>query len=122
MPCLKAFVLAILPYLEEDGNEFFDRTAALIQKLAKATSSEALYSALWMAISTSTHSRIPACNFLLKKMPKIKSKEDMVAICGLHSNHLLVQALCALAQDSNALVKRGALELLMSQFDFANRY
>ena len=42
----------------------------------------------------------------------------MVVVCGLNTN-LLVEALCCLVQDQDQLVKRGALDLLLSQFDFS---
>ena len=118
VPCMKAFILAVLPYLEEEGNEFFEPTAHLLDKISRGSNTQSFYASFWMAISSSVHCRRAACNFLLKKMPRIKSKEDMVVVCGMHSN-LLVDALCCLVQDANHLVKRGALELLLTQFEFS---
>jgi Dopey, N-terminal len=70
VPCLKALILAVFPFLEEEGNEFFDRAASILDKLSKATRPDVFYASLWKAISESKHCRISAVTFLLKKMPR----------------------------------------------------
>jgi hypothetical protein len=70
IPCMKAFILAVLPYLEEEGNEFFDRTANLLDMVSKGSNMQTFYDSFWMAIASSPHCRRAACNFLLKKMPR----------------------------------------------------
>ncbi|KAJ3351115.1 hypothetical protein HDU91_006160 [Kappamyces sp. JEL0680] len=117
VPSLKAVILSLLAFLDEEGNEFFDQAALLLDKIIQATNLPSFYASFWLAVSGSVQCRTAACNFLLKKMPKIRTREDMAAICGHHSQ-LLVDALCALVEDGAFLVKRGGLELLVTQFHF----
>ncbi|KAI8901962.1 Dopey, N-terminal-domain-containing protein [Globomyces pollinis-pini] len=119
-PTLKAFILAILPCLDEENNEYFDKGSIILEKLSKATNIQDFYTCFWKAIISSSSCRNAAMNFLLRRMPKITSREDMVMICG-NQTSILTTALCSLLEDNQLLVKRGCLELMVTQFSSKNR-
>ncbi|CAH1756245.1 1732_t:CDS:10 [Entrophospora sp. SA101] len=95
-PVMKAFITALLPGLEEEGSEFFEKC-------------------MWLVLITSPSLRIPALNFLNLRMPKIITKEDLaVVLCD--DVGIMVQAFSATLNDSHNLVPRALLQLLVVSF------
>ncbi|KAL9101540.1 MAG: hypothetical protein Q9163_003216 [Psora crenata] len=84
-PALKAIVLALLPGLEEEGSEEFDRTHALLDKLKNAvgksdtrvidqagvTNQRYFWQSLFLATITSTSRRQGALAYLERNLPRL---------------------------------------------------
>lgn len=102
-----------MAFLRLGDNLTLTQASALLEKIAKSTSYPEFYSGLLSAIISTPSCRISAIHYLLKKMVKMQSPEDMVVIIG--DTSLLADAICALVEDVEVLVKRGALELLVTQ-------
>ena len=48
-PALSGLIMSILPALEEESGEFYERCLKLLDQMCKATSTEMFYRALWKA-------------------------------------------------------------------------
>ncbi|RLV85414.1 hypothetical protein DV515_00015991 [Chloebia gouldiae] len=92
LPGLQAFVIGLLPGLEE-GSEIYDRTDALLVKLSLLMGQEVFYGALWGSVLGSPSIRLPASLFVIK-------------------------SLCVSVLDSNVLVQRNTLEAILFFFPF----
>ena len=110
--CLKGFIIAILPCLEEENNEFFELAMGILEESISSTNQQHFYDAMWNAIASNTQYRLGALNFFLKRSVKIETAEDMVVLAGYDPN-TLPDALIELLNDSNLLVKRGCLDLML---------
>ncbi|KAI8919962.1 Dopey, N-terminal-domain-containing protein [Powellomyces hirtus] len=113
--CLKGLILAILPILEEENGEFFSRGITLLDSLSSSVGQGYFYHCLWLSLISTPHLRLAAVNYLLKRMPKLSSAEDVAVVLG-NETGLLARALSAVLTDEIALVQRGGLELLVVHF------
>ncbi|TPX60422.1 hypothetical protein PhCBS80983_g01815 [Powellomyces hirtus] len=113
--CLKGLILAILPVLEEENGEFFSRGISLLDSLSSSVGQGYFYHCLWLSLISTPHLRLAAVNYLLKRMPKLSSAEDVAVVLG-NETGLLARALSAVLTDEIALVQRGGLELLVVHF------
>ncbi|KAJ3063956.1 hypothetical protein HK102_008342, partial [Quaeritorhiza haematococci] len=114
-PCLKGLILALLPGLEEEGNEFFERVLNMLDALSKSVGQGYFFHCLWLNLISVSHHRGAALNYLLRRMPKLSSLEDVAVVLG-DDTSLLARALVATLGDKQLLVQRGALELLLVHF------
>ncbi|KAJ3177300.1 hypothetical protein HDU87_004552 [Geranomyces variabilis] len=114
-PCLKGLILALLPVLEEESGEFFGRGIALLDSLSTSVGQSYFYQCLWLSLISTPHLRLAAVNYLLKRMPKLTSPEDVAVVIG-NQTGLLARALSCVLGDDVALVQRGGLELLVVHF------
>ncbi|KAJ3154630.1 hypothetical protein HDU89_007868 [Geranomyces variabilis] len=114
-PCLKGLILALLPVLEEESGEFFGRGIALLDSLSTSVGQSYFYQCLWLSLISTPHLRLAAVNYLLKRMPKLTSPEDVAVVIG-NQTGLLARALSCALGDDVALVQRGGLELLVVHF------
>ncbi|KAI9352085.1 Dopey, N-terminal-domain-containing protein [Obelidium mucronatum] len=118
-PSLKGMILALLPGLEEEGNEFFDPVMQMLDKLCATVGSIYFFHCISLAIISGQRLRGAAVNYLLKRMPKFATKADVASILG--GDTLVVSlALAAALEDKQLLVQRGALELLVVHFPLQN--
>ncbi|KAJ3396413.1 hypothetical protein HDU92_003035 [Lobulomyces angularis] len=113
--CLKGFILALLPCLEEEGNEFFDRTLQILDTLGLSVGQGYFFQCLWLCIISVSHLRGAALAYLLKRLPKIDKSEDVAVVLG-NDTSLLASAIQASLEDKNLLVQRSTLELLVVHF------
>ncbi|GAA98597.1 hypothetical protein E5Q_05284 [Mixia osmundae IAM 14324] len=111
-PCTKAFILALLPGVEEEGGEFFDKVASLLDQLSGAVTPTLFLQNLWLILITSPFSRIPALNYLLRRMPSVGRDDSIVGIVGSDVG-LMIRAIAASLEDTQVLVQRSALDLLV---------
>uniref|UniRef100_A0A673XH57 DOP1 leucine zipper like protein B n=1 Tax=Salmo trutta TaxID=8032 RepID=A0A673XH57_SALTR len=98
LPSLQAFITGLLPGLEE-GADVYDRTDALLLRLSLLVGQQVFYGALWGSVLVSPlvrHSVVHLTRFL----PFLSSLFQM-------------KALCLSLQDSNVLVQRNMLEILI---------
>lgn len=109
LPSLKSLILALLPGLEEEGNEFFDKVFSLLNSLKENVGSEEFFKSVWLCLLLNPQFRISALNYLLRIA---ESKECFV----INDVKMISKAISATLSDSHILVIRGMLELLVTRF------
>nr|XP_057937459.1 protein dopey-2 isoform X2 [Doryrhamphus excisus] len=117
LPSLQAFITGLLPGLE-DGLEVNDRTDALLLKLSLLVGQQVFYGALWGAILVSPNVRLPATVFIVTHFDRTLPLQQRKHMLG-YDHHLVVKSVCLSLQDSNVLVQRNMLEILLFFFPFA---
>ena len=61
--------MSLLPGLEEESSEFYDRVLKLLDNICKKTNPTSFYRALWKTIIIASHIRTPAINYLNSRIP-----------------------------------------------------
>ncbi|CAE6451535.1 unnamed protein product [Rhizoctonia solani] len=112
-PATRALILALLPGLEEEAGEFFDKVVALLDRLSGMVGPAFFFQNVWLVLVTSPTARAPALNLLMRRLPKLGPDDDLSSVVG-NDVGLMVRAFAAALEDDNMLVRRGALELLCS--------
>ncbi|XP_019380560.1 PREDICTED: protein dopey-2 isoform X3 [Gavialis gangeticus] len=116
LPSLQAFITGLLPGLEE-GSEIYDRTDALLVKLSLLIGKEMFYAALWGSVLASPSVRLPASLFVVNHINRELSGKQQKYMLGTDYK-LTVKALCVAVLDSNVLVQRNTLEVVLFFFPF----
>ncbi|XP_054434158.1 protein dopey-2 [Pteronotus mesoamericanus] len=116
LPSLQAFIIGLLPGLEE-GSEIYDRTDALLLRLSLVVGREVFYAALWGGVLASPSVRLPASLFVVSHISRDASGKEQKCMLGT-DHQLTVKALCASLLDSNVLVQRNNLEIVLFFFPF----
>uniref|UniRef100_A0A3P9AY55 DOP1 leucine zipper like protein B n=1 Tax=Maylandia zebra TaxID=106582 RepID=A0A3P9AY55_9CICH len=116
LPSLQAFITGLLPGLEE-GLEVYDRTDALLVKLSLLVGQQVFYGALWGSMLVTPMVRLPASVFIVTHFDRMASLSQQAYMLGYDQR--VVKSLCLSLQDSNALVQRNTLEILLYFFPFA---
>uniref|UniRef100_A0A7M4FBB2 DOP1 leucine zipper like protein B n=1 Tax=Crocodylus porosus TaxID=8502 RepID=A0A7M4FBB2_CROPO len=116
LPSLQAFITGLLPGLEE-GSEIYDRTDALLVKLSLLIGKEMFYAALWGSVLASPSVRLPASLFVVNHINRELSGKQQKHMLGTDYK-LTVKALCVAVLDSNVLVQRNTLEVVLFFFPF----
>ncbi|KAL0565856.1 hypothetical protein V5O48_016166, partial [Marasmius crinis-equi] len=111
-PVMKSFILALLPGLEEETGEFFEKVISLLDRLSGTVSPSFFFQNIWLVMLTSPASRGTALNFLSRRLPQLHGLEDITGIVGQDIG-LMIRAFAAGLEDDNLLVRRGALDLLL---------
>ncbi|KAF9270860.1 hypothetical protein L218DRAFT_952937 [Marasmius fiardii PR-910] len=111
-PVMKSFILALLPGLEEETGEFFEKVVSLLDRLSGTVSPSFFFQNIWLVMLTSPTSRGTALNFLSRRLPQLHGLEDITGIVG-HDIGLMIRAFAAALEDDNLLVRRSALDLLL---------
>ncbi|KAH8835109.1 Dopey, N-terminal-domain-containing protein [Flagelloscypha sp. PMI_526] len=111
-PVMKSFILALLPGLEEETGEFFDKVLSLMDRLSGTVSQSFFFQNIWLIMLTTPASRGTSLNFLARRLPKFNPDEDVTSIVGRDIG-LMIRAFAAALEDENLLVRRGALDLLL---------
>lgn len=92
------------------------QVAALLDRLSGTVSPSFFFQNLWLVLITAPHSRIPALNYLARRLPRDESgtgSEDALdAIVGQDVG-LMVRGFAAALEDDKILVQRGILDLLI---------
>ncbi|GAA5993677.1 hypothetical protein JCM10908_002290 [Rhodotorula pacifica] len=135
-PATKAFILALLPGLDEEASEWFEQVATLLDRLCETVSPSFFLPNIWLVLITTPQSRVSALNYLLRRMhlllgpvsngtaapstPVVEEREDgsgTVLVDSQYAGHdlgLMVRGYAAALEDDQVLVQRGALDLLIS--------
>ncbi|XP_036098270.1 protein dopey-2 isoform X2 [Molossus molossus] len=116
LPSLQAFITGLLPGLEE-GSEIYDRTDALLLRLSLVVGKEVFYAALWGSVLASPSIRLPASLFVVGHISRDSPGKEQKYMLGT-DYQLTVKALCASLLDSNVLVQRNNLEIVLFFFPF----
>uniref|UniRef100_A0A673X659 DOP1 leucine zipper like protein B n=1 Tax=Salmo trutta TaxID=8032 RepID=A0A673X659_SALTR len=117
LPSLQAFITGLLPGLEE-GADVYDRTDALLLRLSLLVGQQVFYGALWGSVLVSPLVRLPASLFIVTHFDRFTPPRQQRCMLG-YNNHLVMKALCLSLQDSNVLVQRNMLEILLYFFSLA---
>ncbi|KAK6309739.1 hypothetical protein J4Q44_G00196200 [Coregonus suidteri] len=117
LPSLQAFITGLLPGLEE-GAEVYDRTDVLLLRLSMLVGQQVFYGALWGSVLVSPLVRLPASLFIVTHFDRFTPPHQQTCMLG-YDNRLVVKALCLSLQDSNVLVQRNMLEILLYFFSLA---
>ncbi|KIY73422.1 hypothetical protein CYLTODRAFT_365976 [Cylindrobasidium torrendii FP15055 ss-10] len=114
-PIMKAFIIALLPGLEEETGEFFEKVLSLLDRLSGAVSPSFFFQNIWLVMLTAPSSRGTALNFLARRLPSFSGQEDIAAITSIVGQDigLMIRAFSAALEDDNLLVRRGALDILV---------
>ena len=138
-PVLKSVILSLLPALEEETSEDFERAFRMLESLEKkfaegfegSTGGERsgfFWQCLFLGTITSPSRRQGALNFLTQKLPKFeRDTENAYANAGAANRSLakaedvvspepglLIRAFVCGLSDSQLLIQRGFLDLLVS--------
>lgn len=116
LPSLQAFLVGLLPGLEE-GSEIYDRTDALLLRLSLVVGKEVFYTALWGSVLANPAVRLPASLFMVSHISRDSSGQEQKFMLGTNQQ-LMVKSLCASLLDSNVLVQRNNLEIVLFFFPF----
>ncbi|NXI38809.1 DOP2 protein, partial [Galbula dea] len=116
MPGLQAFIIGLLPGLEE-GSEIYDRTDALLVKLSLLMGQEMFYGALWGSVLASPSIRLPASLFVVSHINRELPGKEQKYMLGTNYK-LTMKSLCVAVLDSNVLVQRNTLEVILFFFPF----
>ncbi|XP_003800714.1 protein dopey-2 [Otolemur garnettii] len=116
LPSLQAFVVGLLPGLEE-GSEIYDRTDALLLRLSLMVGREVFYAALWGSVLVSPSIRLPASLFVVSHINRNCPGKEQKYMLG-SDYQLTVKSLSASLLDSNVLVQRNNLEIVLFFFPF----
>ncbi|TCD67610.1 hypothetical protein EIP91_012242 [Steccherinum ochraceum] len=111
-PIMKSFILALLPGLEEETGEFFDKVLGLLDRLSGTVSPSFFLQNIWLIMLTSPSARGTSINFLSRRLPRLNSNEDITTIVGRDIG-LMIRAFAAALEDDDLLVRRGALDILL---------
>uniref|UniRef100_A0A8C6JEK1 DOP2 protein n=1 Tax=Melopsittacus undulatus TaxID=13146 RepID=A0A8C6JEK1_MELUD len=117
LPGLQAFVIGLLPGLEE-GSEIYDRTDALLLKLSLLMGQEVFYGALWGSVLVGPSIRLPASLFVVSHINRELSGKQQKYMLGT-DYRLTIKSLCVSVLDSNVLVQRNTLEVILFFFPFS---
>ena len=143
-PALKAIILALLPGLEEESSEEFERVQNILSTIKdhvldegeSQTNQQYFWQCFFLASITSSSRRLGALAFLSRHLPRTNSNfapkvcsaplnngehlgekgvadYPMETICSPDSG-LLIRCFCAGLRDSQLLVQRGFLDLLVT--------
>lgn len=113
-PLLDGFVLAILPGLEDESSEFYERSVALLDSVALAAKDSAMFCrALWRALLLSPSMRLPAASYIRSRIAS-EGKQPWASQL-LSDMPLVAHAIAAALNDRNALVQRCVLDLLLGE-------
>ncbi|XP_058457141.1 protein dopey-1 homolog isoform X2 [Malaya genurostris] len=113
-PALSGFLSGVFPGLES-GQDHFERTSSLLDKVCQAVKPECFYTCLWECIVTNASVRLPAITYVLEHFDKKRSCVEQKELMG-SSVELLATGLCSCLNDSVILVQRNTLEFLLLAF------
>ncbi|KAI9254739.1 Dopey, N-terminal-domain-containing protein [Helicostylum pulchrum] len=121
-PAMRGFIIALLPALEEEGSEYFDKVVNLLENLSETIELPFFYSCMWLVMISNPSLRSPALNYLLRKLPKICDREAVAVVIGGKENlTLMIRAFASTLSDQQLLVQRSILELLVQNFMLKSR-
>ena len=138
-------MIGLLPGLDEEGSEFFDRVLGIMDNLRKAVDETFFFQCMWLILITSSQHRGPALHYLGRRMPHLTNTEGMyktflvlgrmqvltltylilvlyldVAFVLGDDAGLMVRAFSATVGDSQLLVQRAMLDLMVVHFPVSN--
>ena len=74
---MKSFILSLLPGLEEETGEFFEKVLSLLDRLSGTVSPSFFLQNVWLIMLTSPSARGTSLNFLAKRLPRLNANEGV---------------------------------------------
>ncbi|KXN85691.1 Protein dopey [Leucoagaricus sp. SymC.cos] len=105
-PVMKSFILALLPGLEEETGEYFEKVLSLLDKLSGTVTPSFFFQNIWLVMLTTPAARGTSLNFLSRRLPRMNAEEG-------RDIGLMIRAFSAALEDENLLVRRSALDILL---------
>ncbi|SPO28829.1 related to DOP1 - strong similarity to developmental regulatory gene, dopey (dopA) [Ustilago trichophora] len=112
-PLTKALQMALLPGLEEETSEYYERTLKLLDSISDAVTQPFFLQNLWLTLITTPSVRLAALNFLTRRMPPVQDEPDPTTLVGKDLG-LMVRGLAHALDDHVLLVRRNTLEILVT--------
>lgn len=112
-PLTKALQMALLPGLEEETSEYYERTLRLLDSISDAVTQPLFLQNLWLTLITTPSVRLAALNFLTRRMPPVENEQDPTLLVGKDLG-LMVRGLAHALDDDSLLVRRNTLEILVT--------
>lgn len=75
---MKAFILALLPGLEEENGESFDKVLGILDRLSSTVSQAFFLQNLWLVLLTSPAARGSGMHYLSRRFPKLAEQSGEV--------------------------------------------
>lgn len=112
-PLSKALQMALLPGLEDETSEYYERTIRLLDAISDAVTQPFFLQNLWLTLITTPSVRLAALNFLNRRMPPLQDTHDPTTLVGKDLG-LMVRGLAHALNHNVLLVRRNTLELLVT--------
>ncbi|TKY89065.1 hypothetical protein EX895_001596 [Sporisorium graminicola] len=112
-PLTKALQIALLPGLEEETSEYYERTLRLLDGISNAVTQPFFLQNLWLTLITTSSVRLAALNYLTRRMPPLQDAQDPTLQIGKDLG-LMVRGLAHALDDDLLLVRRNTLEILVT--------
>ncbi|ETS64592.1 hypothetical protein PaG_01061 [Moesziomyces aphidis] len=112
-PLTRALQMALLPGLEEETGEYFDRTIRLLDRISDAVEPAYFLQNLWLTLITTPSVRLAALNYLTRRMPDLTQHDDPTLLVGKDLG-LMVRGLAHALDDDLLLVRRNTLDILVT--------
>ncbi|WFD42123.1 hypothetical protein MPSI1_000761 [Malassezia psittaci] len=139
-PVTRALLLSLLPGLEEESSESFDRVKSILNQIATSVGRPFFLQNIWLVMITSSSTRLSALNYLSHHMPKLhgmkfdadistdttattsfdQGNDEGVPITDLRPD-LLVHGFVHTLGDDSLLVRRNALDFLVLNLPLASQ-
>lgn len=120
-PCLTGFIMAVLPGLEEESSEFYDKSLRILQMTSQKVGRTVFFCAMWKAVLMGPSVRGCAVAFLNLKLPRPEDHTpEKTAEHFPHKDTLVRNALIAGLTDSNILTQRTSMELVLNHFPLSS--
>ncbi|OCF74855.1 hypothetical protein I204_03697 [Kwoniella mangroviensis CBS 8886] len=105
-PATKALVLALLPGMEEETGDFFDKILSLLDRVSEAITPSFFLKNIFLILISSPQSRLSALNYLSRRL--LKPPKPGGSAVGL-----VIRGVSAALGDENVLVRRHGLDLVL---------
>ncbi|KAF3902520.1 hypothetical protein ABW21_db0204640 [Orbilia brochopaga] len=120
-PALRSLILAILPGIDEEGSEFFERTFALLESIRTNIGEEAYFWQCFLLASVSSPGRRQgALAYLSRNMPDLGSEDALSSPLVTPEPGLLIRCFATGLLDDQLLVQRGFLDVLVQNLPLSS--
>lgn len=117
-PVTRAMLLSLLPGLEEESSEFFDRVVSLLDQLSHSVQLPFFLQTMWHVMMMTPSVRLCAFHYLARRMPRI-GEPSSPPLEHLHVS-LLSGAVAQTLRDQTLLVRRQALDFLVQHMSLTS--
>lgn len=108
---LQNLVLALVPGLEEEGNDCFSKTLSCLDSISKVVGKPIMMGAMWKSMIFGSRHRLAVCNYIGKLYPRQMSSHEFDEFCASDPHLMLTGLKCSLS-DQNTLAIRFALDII----------
>lgn len=122
IPCLPGLLISVLPGLEEEGSEIYDRVLKFINDLSTTVDTSIFYRALWKSAVSSPTVRCPSIIYLDKQLPKDEGARENLEEYLPETQTLVKAAIKDCLDDPELLTQRATMELLLNHFPISSGY